>query len=54
MSKLNGELYCYLVLANILFTIDMVNDTFSVNMNDDYKGYHEIGTKAEMDVFNGR
>ncbi len=34
-----------------LLTIGMVNDMFAESMNDDYKGYHEIGTQADMDAF---
>ena len=32
-----------------LLTIGMVNDMFAESRNDEYKGYHEIATQADMD-----
>ncbi len=34
-----------------LLTIGMVNDMFSENRNDEYKGYHELATQIDMDNF---
>ena len=35
-----------------LLTIGMLNDMLAESRNDEYKGYHEVATKADMDVFN--
>ena len=35
-----------------LLTIGMVNDMLAESRNDEYKGYHEVATQADMDVFN--
>ena len=32
-----------------LLTIGMVNDMFAESRNDEYKGYHELATQADMD-----
>ena len=32
-----------------LLTIGMVNDMFAESRNDEYKGYHEPATQADMD-----
>ena len=34
-----------------LLTIGMVNDMFAESRNDEYKGYHELATHSDMDVF---
>ena len=34
-----------------LLTIGMVNDMYIESRNDEYKGYSEIGTQADMDAF---
>ena len=34
-----------------LLTIGMVNDLFAESRNDEYKGYREIATQADMDNF---
>ena len=32
-----------------LLTIGMVNDMFAESRNDEYKGYQELATQADMD-----
>ena len=34
-----------------LLTIGMVNDMFAESRNDEYKGYHELATQKDFDVF---
>ena len=34
-----------------LLTIGMVNDMYSESRNDDYKGYSEIATQQDYDLF---
>lgn len=34
-----------------LLTIGMVNDMFAESRNDEYKGYKEIATQEDMDLF---
>lgn len=34
-----------------LLTIGLVNDMFSENCNDEYKGYHTLASQDDMDKF---
>ena len=34
-----------------LLTIGIVNDMYIESRNDEYKGYSEIGTQADLDAF---
>ena len=34
-----------------LLTIGMVNDMYTENSNDEYKGYNEIATQEDFDLF---
>ena len=34
-----------------LLTIGMVNDMFAESRNDEYKGYHELATQKDFDLF---
>lgn len=34
-----------------LLTVGMVNDMFSENANDDYKGYQTLASQEDMDNF---
>ncbi len=50
-SKINSFVQLGISIRDLdLLTIGMVNDMFAESMNDDYKGYHEIGTQADMDA----
>ena len=34
-----------------LLTIGMVNDMFAESRNDEYKGYYELATQKDFDLF---